>query len=417
MARDMVWDLSRPLVDITKTAFEDGFKTRRGGEQQKGTPLYGWRLPPSIDGKKSRSGFPRGSYENQRERRCIVKISFSGPIVTSGKGTIDPVHPNAQKLSYIARSTATKEGVPWFEEEEKDVLYSFDDLGMKKSVSFPDAEKIIGDGPVFRIILSPENGEECNLEELGRRFIRESLSPALHVPLINLRYVLANHWNTDNPHVHILISRSEFRKEELTGIDDSLIRISKGYIQSHRAMKDASRIATEIAGPVDTINKSIKERTKVLDTRICSIDLLLMDIGKTLNDGSIEITDKTLKRLNKATRKEMVSRLKELCHMKMGYGMRVEEKRNKAGKSWMLSPFFWTKMRILSGDDSIPVEKEEMKDVSFEEMQKEIEAKGQIVTQDDREEDKVFIRLVDNNNKIHLIHTSDGSKDKSLKEI
>ena len=122
MAKDMIWELSRPLVDITKTAFEDGFKTQRGGEQQKGAPLYGWRLPPSIDGKKRLSVFPRGSYENQRERRCIVKISFSGPIVTNGKGTIDPIHPNAQKISYIARSTATKEGVPWFEDEEKDVV-------------------------------------------------------------------------------------------------------------------------------------------------------------------------------------------------------------------------------------------------------------------------------------------------------
>ena len=416
MARDMIWELSRPLVDITKTAFEDGFKTQRGDDQHKGAPLYGWRLPKSIDEKKSWIGFSRNYSESQRERRCIVKISFSGPIVTNGKGTIDPIHPNAQKISYIARSTATKEGVPWFEDEEKDVLYSFDDLGMKKNVSFTDAERIIGDGPVFRIILSPENGEECNLEELGRRFIRESLSPALHVPLINLRYVMANHWNTDNPHVHILVSRSEFRKEELTGIDDSLIRISKGYIQSHRAMRDASRIATEIAGPVDTINKSIIERTKALDTRICSIDLLLMEIGKTMDDGYIEINDKAIKRQNKTTRKDMVSRLKELCHMKMGYGMKVEEKNTKYERYWKLSPFFWTKLRILNGDDSIPVEKEEMKDVSFEELPKEFEAKEQIITQDDREEDKVFIRLVDNYNRIHLFHASDGSKSKGLKE-
>ena len=74
-------------------------------------------------------------------------------------------------------------------------------------------------------------------------------------------------------------------------------------------------------------------------------------------------------------------------------------------------------MRILNDDDSIPVEKEKMKDVSFEEMPKEIEAKEQVVTQDDREEDKVFIRLVDNDNKIHLVHTSDGSKDKNYKEF
>ena len=51
MARDMIWELSRPLVDITKTAFEDGFKTQRGSDQHKGAPLYGWRLPKSIDEK------------------------------------------------------------------------------------------------------------------------------------------------------------------------------------------------------------------------------------------------------------------------------------------------------------------------------------------------------------------------------
>ena len=85
MARDMIWELSRPLVDITKTAFEDGFKTQRGGDQHKGTPLYGWKLPKSIDEKKSWISFPRNYSDSQRERRCIVKISFSGPIVTNGK--------------------------------------------------------------------------------------------------------------------------------------------------------------------------------------------------------------------------------------------------------------------------------------------------------------------------------------------
>ena len=262
----------------------------------------------------------------------------------------------------------------------------------------------------FVMALPRELSYEDNLE-LVRQYCQEQfVSKGMCVDL-------AYHYDdSDNPHVHILVSRSEFRKEELTGIDDSLIRISKGYIQSHRAMRDASRIATEIAGPVNTINRSIIERTKALDTRICSIDLLLMDIGKTMDDGYIEITDKALKRQNKVTRKEMVSRLKELCHMKMGFGMKVEEKNTKYERYWKLSPFFWTKLRILNGDDSIPVEKEEMKDVSFEELPKEFEAKEQIIIQDDREEDKVFIRLVDNYNRIHLFHASDGSKSKGLKE-
>ena len=57
-----------------------------------------------------------------------------------------------------------------------------------------------------------------------------------------------------------------------------------------------------------------------------------------------------------------------------------------------------------------------MKDVSFEELPKEFEAKEQIITQDDREEDKVFIRSVDNYNRIHLFHASDGSNSKGLKD-
>ncbi|MGN1189559.1 MAG: hypothetical protein ACI4SL_04090, partial [Candidatus Ornithospirochaeta sp.] len=345
-----------------------------------------------------------------RERRCIVKITFSGPIVTTGNCTIDPSHPNAQKLAYISRSTATKENVPWHEEKNEKVLYSFNDLGLKESLSFEEASKRIGDGPVFRIILSPEKGNECNLEELSRRFIKDSVAPALHTPLYRLKYVAANHWNTDNPHVHIIVARGEFNKARGGIEDNSLVRFSKDYIRSHKAMKDASAISNEIAGPIKLVDLSIEERTNAKETRLLPIDLLLMDLGREREDGIAEITDKELLRLNKDDRKIAVSRLKELCHMKMGYGMSVEEKPFLKGKKWVFSPFFWTKLRILCGDDSIPVEEKELGGVIIDSTNAVPVGKQVIISQDDKEEDKVFVRFVDEEEKIHLTHVKDGSE-------
>lgn len=403
--------MGRDIFDISKTAFEDGFKPSRGIGPSKGEPLYGLRLfPRSEEGSITWRNANASNSWKTRERRCIVKITFSGPIVTSGSGTINPSHPNAQKLSYIARSTATKENTPWHEEKNEEVLYSFNELGLKENLSFEEASKRIGDGPVFRIILSPENGEECNLEELSRRFMKDSVAPALHTPLYRLRYVAANHWNTDNPHVHIIVARGEFNKAKEGFEDNSLVRFSKDYIRTHKAINEASAISNEIAGPIRVIDHSIEERAKEKETRLLPIDLLLMDLGKEREEGWSEITDKDLSRLNKDTRKAAISRLRELSHMKMGYGMRVEEKHFLKSKKWSFSPFFWTKLRILVGDESIPVEKKEMRQVVFERSNVLPEGKVEDISQDDKEEDKVFIRLVDEDRRIHLSHVKDGSE-------
>jgi type IV secretory pathway VirD2 relaxase len=89
----------------------------------------------------------------------------------------------------------------------------------------------------FRFIISPEDAEQ--LDDL-RTYVRH-LTARMEADLgTRLDWVAVNHWNTDNPHTHVVL-----RGKDDTGKD---LIISRGYIgegMRHRA----SELATEWLGP------------------------------------------------------------------------------------------------------------------------------------------------------------------------
>ncbi|MFH1820033.1 MAG: relaxase/mobilization nuclease and DUF3363 domain-containing protein [Pseudomonadota bacterium] len=89
----------------------------------------------------------------------------------------------------------------------------------------------------FRFIVSPEDAEQ--LDDL-RRYTRHLMSRMEADLGTSLDWVAVNHWNTDNPHTHVVL-----RGKDDTGKD---LIISRDYIS--RGMRErASELATEWLGP------------------------------------------------------------------------------------------------------------------------------------------------------------------------
>src|ERR1700738_988928 len=109
--------------------------------------------------------------------------------------------PLAKHMSYLRREGVTRDGA--------------DDRAF--------AERCVDDRHHFRFIVSPE--ESPDMENL-RGFTRELMADAERDLGTKLDWVAVDHWNTDNPHVHILIRGRADDGQDLVSSRDY---ISRGF--------------------------------------------------------------------------------------------------------------------------------------------------------------------------------------------
>ena len=133
----------------------------------------------------------------------------------------------AKHLRYIERDGVGRDGEPG------------QAYGPQTDTADLDAfkERCADDRHHFRFILSPEDGAE--LEDL-RTYTRHLMGRMEAGLGTRLEWVAVDHWNTDNPHTHVVL-----RGKDDTGKD---LIISKEYIT--RGMRErAMELATEWLGP------------------------------------------------------------------------------------------------------------------------------------------------------------------------
>ena len=115
----------------------------------------------------------------------------------------------------------------------------------------------------FRFIVAPEDAEQ--LDDL-RRYTRHLMSRMEADLGTNLDWVSVNHWNTDNPHTHVVL-----RGKDDTGKD---LIISRDYIA--QGMRErAAEIATEWLGPRTEREIQQSLRQEVDQERWTSLDRTL----------------------------------------------------------------------------------------------------------------------------------------------
>lgn len=156
----------------------------------------------------------------------------------------------------------------------------------------------------FRFIVSPEDAEQ--LDDL-RTYTRNLMSRMEADLGTNLDWVAVNHWNTDNPHTHVVL-----RGKDDTGKD---LIISRDYI-SHGMRDRASELATEWLGPRTELEIHQSLRREVDQERWTSLDRTLQ---REAQGGLIHVNQPAGDPRHKQQRVLLIGRLQRLQRLGLAH--------------------------------------------------------------------------------------------------
>ena len=206
---------------------------------------------PNAHGARSASTFGRGRVAagtagrtlGATARRVIIKSRFV-VLKRAGANAVS-IH-----LRYIEREGVTRDGQRgqgYGAEEDAADLKAFEERGR-------------GDRHQFRFIVSVEDAEQ--LEDLRgyTRAFMQRLSTDLETPL---DWVAVDHWDTDNPHTHIVLRGRAGNGQDLV--------IAPGYM-AHGMRARASELATEWLGPRTELEIRQSLLREVDQQRLTSLD-------------------------------------------------------------------------------------------------------------------------------------------------
>jgi type IV secretory pathway VirD2 relaxase len=213
----------------------------------------GHNFGPGKDGA-SRSRFGRG-------RRAALSLSLrstSRRVVTKARvvrhhGARSRSTPLSRHITYLKRDGVTRDGA------EARMFEAASDKVDERAF----AGRCGDDRHHFRFIISPEDAAE--LGDL-RTFTRELMSDVARDLGTKLDWIAVDHWNTDNPHIHVLIrGRAE---------DGHDLVISRDYISRGFRDRAAERVALELGPRSEREIRSALER-EVEAERWTSLDRAL----------------------------------------------------------------------------------------------------------------------------------------------
>jgi type IV secretory pathway VirD2 relaxase len=211
---------------------------------------------------KSRSTFGRG-------RRAALLLSSRSPgrrVVVMARivrhhGRRFRSAPLSKHVAYLKREGVTRDGrdARMFDARSDDA----------DSKAF--AERCEGDRHHFRFTVAPEDAAE--MADL-REFTRELMSDAERDLDTKLDWIAVDHWNTDNPHVHVLIRGRAHDGKDLV--------ISRAYISRGLRDRAAERVTLELGPRSAQQIRSALER-EIEAERWTSLDRALRDLA---DDGA-----------------------------------------------------------------------------------------------------------------------------------
>ena len=207
---------------------------------------------------RSRSRFGRG-------RRAAVSIrlrSNARRVVTKARvvrhqGARFRSAPLPKHIAYLKREGVTKDGEP----------ARMFDAATDEADERSFAERCKNDRHHFRFIVSPEDAAEIG--DL-KTFTRELVADMEKDLGTKLDWIAVDHWNTDNPHVHLLIRGRADDGQDLV--------ISRDYVSRGIRDRAAERITLELGPRTEQQIQSALER-EVEAERWTSLDRALRDIS------------------------------------------------------------------------------------------------------------------------------------------
>jgi type IV secretory pathway VirD2 relaxase len=189
-------------------------------------------------------------------RRCVVKARYV-PIRAGGTRAARP------HLAYIERDGVEQDG-------SKGRL--FDGSGDIERETF--AAPIAGEKRQFRFIISPEDGNELDLREYTSRLMQRMEKDLGR----GLDWAAVCHYNTDNPHVHVVVRGVDRRGAE--------VRIDRSYISEGLRIR-GQELATLELGPRNEFDIKRQLTKEVAQERLTTIDRRLGELVSPM--GTIDM--------------------------------------------------------------------------------------------------------------------------------
>ncbi len=228
--------------------------------------LTGERLGHAA-GTKGHSTFGRGRQavlsfgSRSTARRVVVKVRVvrhTGKRFTSA--------PLARHISYLKRDGVTRDG------QDARLFDASSDEADGKDF----AARCEEDRHHFRFIVSPEDaGQMTDLHGFTRDLMRD----VEHDLGTGLDWVAVDHWNTDNPHIHVLVRGRADDGEDLV--------ISRDYISRGLRQRAAARVTLEL-GPRSELEIRASLAREMEAERWTSLDYSLRQIADD-NGGMIDL--------------------------------------------------------------------------------------------------------------------------------
>ncbi|NKB82832.1 MAG: DUF3363 domain-containing protein [Nitrospirales bacterium] len=191
-----------------------------------------------------------------RSRRVVVKVRVvKTPTGQQTGGAYAHLH-------YI-----TREGIEQEQEQDKGALFDQEQGHVEVKDFFKTMSK---DPHHFRFIVSPEDGHELDLTT----FTKDLMATVQKDVGRDLEWVAVNHYNTDNPHTHIVVRGLDAHGQEL--------RIPKDYI-SHGIRDRAKDIATRELGLRTDLEIRETHHQEISKERYTSLDRTI----KTMAQGRV----------------------------------------------------------------------------------------------------------------------------------
>lgn len=218
------------------------------------------RSKPGGGGAKSKlQGAAPTSHAGDPRQRVIVKVHY----YKHGGGGAAALGAHG---AYIEREGARLEAEPHADYLSRDGQHGFYDA---KDTGVDGRERLkqwgCEDSRHFRVILSPENGQA--IADLTG-YTREVMAQAEAELSRPLQWVAVNHWDTDNPHTHIVLRERDSSGAPLS-LPDAFIK--------HRFREIARDVASERLGPRTPDDERRAQDREVRAPRLTRYDKAIAD--------------------------------------------------------------------------------------------------------------------------------------------
>jgi type IV secretory pathway VirD2 relaxase len=210
----------------------------------------------SQGGSRSRFGRGRRAAVSIRLRSNARRVVMKARVVRH-QGTRFRSAPLPKHMAYLKRDGVTRDGA------DARMFDATSDAADEQAF----AERTADDRHHFRFIISPEDAAE--LADL-RTFTRELMQDVERDLGTRLDWVAVDHWNTDNPHVHVLIRGRADDGQDLV--------ISRDYISRGFRDRAAERVTFEL-GPRSEHEIRTALEKEVEAERWTSLDRALRDVA------------------------------------------------------------------------------------------------------------------------------------------